>query len=224
MTRFGHTIGCLASAIPYFLLVVVLMMSWIDPMSVDEGTWVPLAVGLMVLEFILLHSGVFMGMVASKARSAARRVGLFALLASFYAIFAVVFSMVTGSWEVLKIFGFLMAGRMVTVIIASGESSQQLIARSAAGIAIYIPVVFLSVSVPFPELGVNAEVLREVYPNRGGGVWERNPERAIAGAIIYFALMGIFELRQLTRPLEGDPVASTVEDQNSGTAELPGNV
>ena len=41
--------------------------------------------------------------------------------------------------------------------------------------------------------------MREVYPNRGGGIWEQHPERAIAGAIIYFGLMGLFELKQLAR-------------------------
>ncbi len=219
MSRFVHTIGCLASAIPYFLLVVVLAWSWVDPMSVDEGVWVPLAVGLMALEFILLHSGVFMGVMAAKAQSAARRAGIFALLAGFYAIFAVVFSTVTGTWEVLKIFSFLMAGRFITLIVASGEGKQELIARSGAGIAMYIPVVFLTVFVPFPELGVNAEVLREVYPNRGGGIWEQHPERAIAGAIIYFGLMGLFELKQLARPREA---ASGQADLGTGRAGEPG--
>ncbi len=219
MNKFVHAIGCLASAIPYFLLVVVLSRAWVDPMSVDDGVWVPLAVGLMALEFILLHSGVFMGVVAAKAQSAARRAGVFALLAGFYAIFAVVFSTVTGTWEVLKIFGFLMAGRFVTLIVASGEGKQELIARSGAGIAMYIPVVFLTVFVPFPELGVNAEVLREVYPNRGGGIWEQHPERAIAGAIIYFGLMGLFELKQLT----GGPTARTAESGlDPGPAGEPG--
>ncbi len=219
MNRFVHAIGCLASAIPYFILVVVLTRAWIDPLSVDEGIWVPLAVGLMALEFILLHSGVFMGTMAAKAQSTARRVGVFALLAGFYAIFAVAFSQMTGTWEILKIFGFLMAGRFITVIIASGEGEQPLIGRSFAGIATYIPVVFLTVFVPFPELGVSPEVLREVYPGRGGGLWERHPERAIAGAIIYFGLMGLFELKQLT----GRPGARSAEaDPGTGPAGEPG--
>lgn len=219
MSRVVHAIGCLASAVPYFILVVVLTRAWIDPVSVDGGSWVPLAVGLMALEFILLHSGVFMGTVASKAQSAARRAGLFALLAGFYAIFAVAFSAVTGTWEVLKIFGLLMAGRFVTVIIASGEGKQQLIGRSVAGIAIYIPVVFLTVFFPFPELGVNAEVLAEIYPKRGGGIWEQHPERAIAGAILYFGLMGLFELKQMTRLSERNPAIFGLEGRNPGTAE-----
>lgn len=209
MRRFTHALGCLASAIPYFILAVVLTRAWIDPMSVDEGAWVPLAVGLMALEFILLHSGVFMGTVAFQARSAARRYGTFALLAGFYGIFAVAFSLGTGGWEIFEIFGFLMAGRLVTLVVAAGEGKKQLISRSAAGIVIYLPVVFLTVFVPFPELGVTAEVLREVYPGRGGGIWEQHPERAMAGAILYFGLMGFFELWQLARPGEGKAAASS---------------
>ncbi len=223
MRKFVHAVGCLASAVPYLILVGVLTRAWIDPMSVDEGIWVSLAVGLMALEFILLHSGVFMGTVASKAESTARRAGLFVLLAAFYAIFAVAFSLVTGTWEILKIFGFLMAGRFITVIVASGEGKQQLIARSAAGIAIYIPVVFLTVFVPFPELGVNADVLREVYPDRGGGIWEQHPERAIAGAILYFGFMGLFELKQLTRPPKSTPALGRDEILDPGETER-GNI
>jgi hypothetical protein len=216
LSRIIHAVGCLASAIPYLILVAVLTRSWLDPMSVDEGAWVPLAVGLMALEFILLHSGVFMGTVAFQAKSVARRYGLFALLAGFYGIFAVAFSLVTGSWEVVEIFGFLMAGRLVTLMVATGEGKQQLIARSAAGIATYIPIVFLTVFVPFPKLGVTAAVLSEVYPDRGGGIWEQHPERAIAGAILYFGVMGLFELWQLARLPGGVPVATGAEGPDFG--------
>ena len=177
-------------------------------MSVDDGAWVPLAVGLMALEFVLLHSGVFMGTVAFQAKSAPRRFGLFALLAGFYGMFAIAFSSVTGSWEILEIFGFLMAGRLITLVVATGQGKQQLIARSAAGIFAYIPIVFLTVFVPFPELGVTAEVLSRVYPDRGGGIWEQHPERAIAGAVIYFGVMGLFELWQLARSPGGEATAT----------------
>ncbi len=216
LNRFVHAFGCLASAIPYFILVVVMTRTWIDPLSVDEGAWVPLAVGLMALEFILLHSGVFMGTMAQKTESAARRIGVFALLVAFYGLLAYAFSMVAGSWEILKIFGFLMAGRLLTLVVASNEGKRQLIERSAAGIVAYILVAFLTVFVPFPELGVNAEVLREVYPHRGGGLWERQPERAIAGAILYFGLMGLFELKQLARHSDTAPAHAGASEAGVG--------
>ena len=44
-------------AIPCFALASTLMLTWIDPMSVDEGRWVRFGVGIMVLEFVLVHSG-----------------------------------------------------------------------------------------------------------------------------------------------------------------------
>jgi hypothetical protein len=208
LNRVFHALGCLASAIPCFVLAGVLTRSWLDPMSVNEGAWVPMAVGLMALEFILLHSGVFMGTVAFRAKSAARRYALFAVLAGFYGILAAAFGLATGSREILEIFGFLMAGRLVTLMVASTEGREQLIARSAAGIVAYIPIVFLTVFVPFPELGVTAEVLSQVYPDRGGGIWEQHPQRAIAGAVLYFGIMGIFELWQLARSSAVDPAAA----------------
>ena len=49
-----------------------------------------------------------------------------------------------------------------------------------------------------PEMGITRQLLDEVYPDRGdGGVWNRYPERAIVGAAVYFALMGLAELTVL---------------------------
>lgn len=205
MNRVTHTIGCLASAIPCFVLVYVLARVWVDPMSVDGGAWVPLAVGLMALEFVVLHSGVFMGTLALKAKTPVKRVGVFAGLAGMYGLFALGFSLSIGTWTIVEIFGFLMAGRFVTLVVAAGEGKEQLVARSATGVVAYIPVVFLTVFVSFPELGVNFQVLEEVYPNRGGGLWEQHPERAIAGAVIYFGIMGLIELWHLISPSAGEP-------------------
>jgi len=38
--------------------------------------------------------------------------------------------------------------------------------------------------VPIDELGISSSVMSEVYPDRGGGFWKTDPERAIAEVIV----------------------------------------
>ena len=48
------------TAAPCFVLAATLILTWIDPMSVNQGKWVRFGVGIMVLEFVLVHSGAMM--------------------------------------------------------------------------------------------------------------------------------------------------------------------
>ena len=66
--------------------------------------------------------------------------------------------------------------------------------RIAAGITLYLLVVFATVLIPIPEWGVSSAIVNDVYPQRGGGLWEQEPERAIAGGAVYFLLIGLLEL------------------------------
>jgi len=39
--------------------------------------------------------------------------------------------------------------------------------------------------------------LNEVYPDRGGGLWKKEPKREIAVAALYFFLIGLTEITVL---------------------------
>ena len=54
---------------------------------------------------------------------------------------------------------------------------------------------FATVTVDVPELGVTPEIRDAAGFDAKGGVWEAEPHRALAGAVLYFAIMG------LSRPL-----------------------
>lgn len=196
MTRqtLHHVFASLASAIPYLVLVWTLMQVWVSPMSVSNGLWVRYGVGLMALEFIILHSGVFMGSMAASTESLKTRVQAFSGLFVFYSLFAFGFAKTVGSYEILYVYGFLMLGRFVTIVIASGEGKSQILSRSGFGALVYMAAVFGTIFIPIPELGITHEVLERVYPDRGGGEWEQNPEIAIAAGIIYFSALALYEL------------------------------
>ncbi|MFT7471193.1 MAG: hypothetical protein ACI8XU_001088 [Kiritimatiellia bacterium] len=55
-------------------------------------------------------------------------------------------------------------------------------ARSDIGVLLYLLVVSGTVFLSIPELSITGSVLNGPYPDRGDGLWEKEPERAIAGA------------------------------------------
>ncbi len=192
-------LGGLLSAGPLFWLVVTLVRVWVDPLSVDGGSWVRMAVGLMLLEFIVLHSGGFMGALAVGDVPRPRKLLGFLGLVAMYGLFAWTFALTMHSWAILKIYGLLMAGRFFTVVAAGKAGKATLLVRSGVGVTAYLGSVFLTLFVPLPQGGITSDVLAQVYPDRGGGAWERHPEIAIAAGVLYFTVMGVFELAATLR-------------------------
>jgi hypothetical protein len=189
-------------------------------MSVDEGSWVRFGVGLMVLEFVLLHSGAFIGGIAATKADLKDKARLLGSLLFFYSLMVWGFSVSFDSTALAWIFAAVTIGRLITAITASaeGETAKNVMAaRSGIGITLYLLAVFASVMLPIPEWGMTSAIVADVYPNRGGGVWEVNPERAIAAAAGYFLLLGIAELFIL------GPVGKQRSDADSGSEAVNGS-
>lgn len=53
-------VAAIVATVPCFYLSWVLVNVWREPMAWSDGNWVRLGVDLLLLEFILLHSGAFM--------------------------------------------------------------------------------------------------------------------------------------------------------------------
>jgi len=165
---------------------------WVDPMAWDEGEWVRYGIGLLMIEFIVIHSGGFLGGFALRKEGPhwAALAGLVAL----YSLMALGMSLGIQSTGVLYVFGAIMAGRVVEVALNRHGGLRMMMARSAISIPLYLAVAFFTVFVPVPRLGITAEIAREVMPSNSGGIWIDHPERAICGAAIYFALLGLIEV------------------------------
>ncbi len=197
--RLSHWLGAFAAAVPCIYLSWALFSTWADPMARDGGSWVRFGVGLMVLEFVLLHSGAFMAMVLKLDANPVKRSLMLLGMALLYGLMAWAFSAATDSPALLWIFGGVVAGRLLTGIIDREAGFQALMARSGFGVGLYLLVTMLTIFVPVPEWGITSSVVNEVYPDRGSGLWEKDPERAVAGAAVYFGLMGLLEVFVLGR-------------------------
>mgnify|MGYP003675147114 CR=1 FL=1 len=190
-------IAAIAAALPCFYLSWILVNVWRDPMEWDEGNWVRLGVGLLLLEFVLLHSGAFIvGMLGQKQQIKTPLRMAIGLLA-FYSLIVWGFSKSLDVPALIWIFAGITLGRSLNLLRNPTESKHAIMARSGIGVLLYLLVVAGTVFLPIPELGITNSVLNEVYPGRGSGLWETQPERAIAGAALYFLLIGLAEITVL---------------------------
>ena len=191
LNQITQTMSVIFSTVTCFWVSCSMLNVWLDPMSIDQGSWVPYAVGLLGIEFLILHSSVFIAQIAARQERLFDKVTCFAGFALFYLLMGVGFAAATDSPSLLVILGAIMLARFIAA--AQQGQAAQARERTAFAIVVYLGVVFATVMLDVPEFGVTHSVLNEVYPDRGSGVWERQPERAIAGVVAYFAIIGAAE-------------------------------
>ena len=170
--------------------------AWWNPFEGDNGTWIQFGMGILVMEFLVVHSGgLLAGVSASKANTKKERFGLLTGLVVLYFGFAFVIASAFQSKPLLYSFATIMFCRFVTGFFAvSEQNSAAVIQRSVTSGLLYMIVCFLSVAIPFPEGGLTDRVLTHFHFERGEAVWNREPQRALAAGMIYFFFMGVYEL------------------------------
>ncbi|HVS12710.1 MAG TPA: hypothetical protein VMV46_02205 [Thermoanaerobaculia bacterium] len=186
----------LVAAAPLFWMSWTLAALWVRPASNPDAVgWVRFGIALMLLEFVLLHSGAFVGAFCGAVRTRLKRILVFAGLVVFYGLFVVGFALGTSSRAVLEIYGFVMLGRLVSVMADAGAGMEMFIARSVGGVLVYLPLVFASVLLPWPRLGITGELASAARTPGSSGIWVEEPHRVIAVGAIYFLVMGVLEVR-----------------------------
>jgi len=181
------------TAVLSFATAAFFALAWWAPKAHEDGAWVKLGVGVMLAEFLVIHSGTIVTELAARG---AHRLGLVAIWA-VYGLFALGLWLVFGGAEI----GWLLMGLM----IARGQAlfhrptlldlaySRR---RSIVSGLLFLGLGMASVVVPVPPGGIDAAMLNELWPDRGGGVWEEEPWRALAMGAAYFAMLGLVELRR----------------------------
>jgi len=169
--------------------------AWWWPRVLDDGRWVKLGVGVMVLEFILIHSGAFLNFFMTQKAGWARDRKLIGLTA-YYTLFGGAIALAFHSWWILGSFALVMSGRLWSVFAGQNEMDRAVSQRRVAASALlFLSLTFATLFMPMPRGGITDSLLSEVWPTRRSGAWERQPERALAMGATYFLLLGLVELR-----------------------------
>jgi hypothetical protein len=188
-------------------MCALLLRTWVDPMAVEGGRWVALGVGIMVMEFILVHSGT---MIAGAGMMGPSPWKLVLALVGLYSLFGLAIAFAFDSMLLLGTFAAIMIPRVMAAVSPSSEARTLTLARSGISAMLYLVVAFVSVLVPFPEGGLDSSVLNAVYPDRGDGEWEREPQRALAAGALYFGVLALVELGVLVRQSKGGTVGASL--------------
>ena len=212
---FRITLGLVGAASCWWM-ALILYRTWQTPLAVDHGRWVSLGVGIMVLEFVLVHSGAMLpGFVASRNTG---RTGILLLMSALYVMFGVCIALAFKSTMLFCTFSGIMIPRWVSVAMDSEDAKKQQVKRSTISVMLYLGVTFLSVFVPFPPGGLTRQVLDQVYPNRGHGLWEVNPQQALVAGMIYFIAIGLVEIITTFRQGPAPPFQTLTEEHAVFTA------
>lgn len=183
------------AAVPDFAIAGLALATWIDPARIGEKK-VAWFLGLMLLEFIVVHSSAFLGSVALSDAPKADRVKKALALSAFYTVFAAAFALGMMQWWPLWAFWALSANRMLGILLGqapTGRERELVMAGWAVGALCYLVGVFATVVLPLPELGVDRSMLGGIAED-SGGLWVDEPHRVVAFAVLYFTLTGLYTL------------------------------
>lgn len=187
--------SCLWSAGSCWFMAGMFVTAWWWPRELDNGRWVKLGVGVLVLEFILIHSSGILNFLMTEKAGWERNKKLAGMMV-LYAIFGAAIALAFHSWWILSSFVLVMSGRLWALFAGQTDMDRAVSQRRVVASALlFLGLTFATIFLPVPRGGINAALLTEVWPTRGGGAWEREPERALAMGAAYFLFLGLVEMR-----------------------------
>ena len=187
----ARPVGRLFAALPDALTCLAYLWTWLQPLAFDAGMVKTLML-VMLMEFLVVHSGGFLGVTVlnddwTKLRKSMALLGLGAV----YLMFAAAFSLAFKAWWPVLTFVWLLGARFAVVWLSpiprESEAGRQM-ALWGISVAAYLAAVFAGVILPIPQLGITPEVI-STLGLVGGGLWVEKPQTVIASGAIYFAVM-----------------------------------
>lgn len=188
----------LIGAVSCWKMAYTLYQTWQTPLAIENGRWVSLGVGIMVMEFILVHSGVMIPGLASSDKLRSMKQLPVVIVSIFYIVFGVTIAFVFKSKLLFWTFSGIMVPRWMNLLFNPDTAKEHQLWRSYESFFVYFMSVILSVLVTFPRGGLTTAILNQVYPHRGGGIWEQSPQQVLVAGAVYFTLIGLLEI---TSPL-----------------------
>lgn len=188
----------LLKALPELISAAILMELWIDPQRFGLD-WFRSGVLTLLLEFFVIHASGFMAVLMYDSDTPARTRALqVAGLGAGYLLFISAFAWGFDAWWMLWAFAWLCFSKLQAIWSGAPPVERDrtiAITSWALSVAVYLGAVGVTVAGDVPSLGVTDAVRASAGFKGEGGVWEAEPYRALAGAVLYFTIMG------LSRPL-----------------------
>jgi hypothetical protein len=181
----------LLKALPELSSAAVVCQAELERFGIE---WVRAGVLALMLEFVVIHAGGFMAMTvmdpeASPGTRTLRLLGWTAGYLAFISLFALGFQ----AWWMVGAFAWFCFSKLQAIWTGSAPTERDrthAVVSWALSVAVFLGAVGLTVEGDVPMLGATA-AMRDAAGFGGSGVWEAEPHRAIAGAVLYFTVMGL---------------------------------
>lgn len=178
--------------VPLMLLTLTLLLVWTDPVSIDDGGWVRIAASLVWIEFLLLHSGVFMAVGPVLFAKFWYRLAWFTGFGIVYAVSLIGIAWWSGGRYVFwLLLGVLISRIIMLVILPDKRGVILMLQRSVLGMLLLILTAFI-LFLPAPQLGLTEEIRWATF-GPAIDMMTEHPQRMIAWGVVYFFLMGLVE-------------------------------
>ncbi len=189
--------AALASALPDFGLAAVFLLAWMAPDRI--APWVPRwAVLTMLLEFVVVHSTGFMGVIAFGRDGVGQQVGMLLLLSLVYSALVAGFAAGFHEWWMFGSFWLLTANRLSGILAhrepGNGRGIDAFVIGWAASTLFYLLGAVLTAALAVPRFGLADPAVIRAMHLEGGGLWVEEPWRVLAFGSLYFTAVGLFEL------------------------------
>jgi hypothetical protein len=198
--RFGILRG-LGAAAPDLLLAGTFLWCWIDPLA-WRRTLVAELMLVMLVEFLVVHSGPFLGILVmgeDSGTSRATRLKMLLGLGAVYLLFAGGMSAAFEAWGPVLLFVWLIGAKLIAILLGrSPDRSEQGRQMAFWGLSVvfYLGAVFATLFLPLPQFGVTHS--GAYYGIPGSGEWVSHPEIPIAAGLLYFSALGVSKVLAAT--------------------------
>lgn len=197
MARLLNLIRKLFAAAPDLALAGAYLWCWIDPLA-WRRTLVAELMLVMLIEFLVVHSGPFLGILVmgdDVAKSRATRLKILAGLGAVYLLFAGGMAAAFKSWWPVLLFVWLIGAKLLVILFGRGPGVPEQVRQMGLwgfSVVFYLGAVFATLFIPMPEFGVTQH--GRDYGVPGSGLWVDQPNRVIAAGLLYFGALGIVKL------------------------------
>lgn len=197
--RFGmaNVARRIATAAPDLALAGVYLWCWIEPLAWRKTLVADLML-VMLVEFLVVHSGPFLGVLVmgdDSSVSRATRLKMLLGLGAVYLLFAGGMSAAFETWGPVLVFVWLIGAKLFAILLGraqDGAEQTRQMALWGLSVLFYLAAVFASVLLPVPELGVTRH--GHDYGVPGEGEWVSHPNTVIAAGLLYFGALATVKL------------------------------
>jgi len=187
------TLPRLLAATPDAITAAIYFTAWIAP-SVLGPQYVKNLMLVMLIEFIVMHSGAFYAGIASIADiSRLRRLLMLTGLSLFYTAFILAFSAAFDSTWPIFAFAWLFASRFLHILLRPEQGpaeTAQMMGLWVTSVAAYIFGALGTVMLPLPALGITPEFIASMQLT-GSGEWIERPYTVLAFGALYFSIQAL---------------------------------